>query len=108
MIRKVKLNETGERGWFVGAFDNAAIYSTDFELALTDWPSGPIPVHYHSKSVEAIVVITGRCVIQGVEIGPNEMFILQAGDINDSNFLEPTKLLAIKIPAGANDKIPVN
>ena len=107
-MQKIKLSETGERGWFIGAFEKAAIHSSDFELALADWPVGPIPVHYHSKSVEAVVIITGRCIVQGIEFGPNEMFILEAGDLNDSNFLEPTKLLAIKIPAGANDKILIN
>jgi hypothetical protein len=107
-MRKIKLNETGARGWFVGPFEGAAIHSNDVELAIADWPVGPIPAHYHSRSVEAIVIISGRCIVQGQEIGPNEMFVLDPGDVNDSNFLEPSKVLAIKMPAGANDKIPVN
>jgi len=107
-MRKINLNETGARGWFVGPFEGAAIHSTVFELALADWPVGPIPAHYHSESVEAIVIISGRCIMQGIEFGPNEMFILEPGDVNDSNFTEPSKVLAIKMPAGANDKIPVN
>ena len=107
-MKKLKLSETSARGWFVGPFENAAIYSKDFELAIADWPAGPIPKHYHSDSIEAIVILSGRCITQGTEFIQNEMFILEPGDINDSNFLEPSKILAIKIPAGANDKVSVN
>jgi hypothetical protein len=107
-MKKIKLSETGSRGWFVGPFENAAIYSKEFELAIADWPVGPIPKHYHSNSTEAIVILSGRCITHGIEFSQNEMFILEPGDINDSNFLEPSKILAIKMPAGANDKVSIN
>jgi hypothetical protein len=104
-MKIVNVNNTGARGWFIGKFPEAAIYNEDFELCYTSWPIGPIPAHYHTSSTEAILIISGKCLIDNNIIGPGEMFILNPGDINNSNFLEPSVVLGIKFPAGANDKV---
>lgn len=99
------VSNTGARGWFVGKFPEAAIYSEHFELCYTTWPVGKIEPHYHSDSTEAILVISGSCVVNEQHINAGEMYILEPGEINDSDFLEESVVLGIKFPAGADDKI---
>jgi hypothetical protein len=106
-LRIVKISETGARGWFVGKFPEAAIYSEDFELCYTTWPQGEIAPHYHTASTEAILVISGQAIVHGHEVNPGEMYILKAGEVNDSYFTCKTVVLGIKFPAGADDKVLV-
>ena len=104
-MKIVDLEKMDTRGWFVGKFPEAAIYREDFELCITTWPSGPVATHYHTSSTEAIVILNGGCIINGQTVRTNEMFIIEPGDINDSNYTEETKILAIKFPAGYHDKV---
>jgi hypothetical protein len=104
-MKKVNIKNTGARGWFVGAFDSAAIYSEEVELCYTDWDAVAVEPHYHTKCKESILILSGRCVLQGIEFGPGDMFILEPGEINDAVFLEKSTVLGIKMPAGIDDKV---
>lgn len=95
-------------GWFVGNFKGAAVESEQVEVCYKTEPAGPIKPHYHTKCSETILLVKGQLKLQGKLYEPGSIMILEAGEVNDTDYLTDCEVICVKIPAGGNDKVYVN
>jgi mannose-6-phosphate isomerase-like protein (cupin superfamily) len=104
MIRH-KLSESGERGWFVGAFDRAVWRTDDFEVGYMFNPQGDIsPAHYHREVRELSLIASGRVLANGEEFGPGDIFEILPGESLHCEYLEDTITVCVKTPSRPQDK----
>lgn len=95
-------------GWYIGNFPNAAYRTKGLEASFKihkkgeewDW-------HYHEHLDEINLIIRGRIAIQGKELVPGDIFILEPMEIADPEFLEDCEIVCIKVPNFTNDKVVV-
>jgi hypothetical protein len=106
-MKKFKLEDTGDRGWFIGSFPKAAVQTNYVEVAYTPEPVGLIKAHYHTRCTETILLISGSVIIQGTKFVAGDIVVLEPGEVNDSDYLEPSVIIGVKTPAGADDKVYV-
>lgn len=103
-MKRFKLSESGARGWFIGDFDQAVHRTKDFEVCYQHNPIGHGPTHYHKELTEITLVINGRAVVNGEIFSAGDIYILEPGDINQLEYLEPTQVVTIKTPSIPGDK----
>ena len=106
-MKITKLTNTGDRGWFVGCFPEAAHRSYFAEVCYKVEPPGPIQAHRHLRCTETMLIIKGKAKCQGHIFSNGDIFILEPGEINDTEYLEETEVVCVKTPAGGNDKVLV-
>lgn len=95
-------------GWYVGNFPNAAYQTKGLEASFKihkqgeewDW-------HYHEHLDEINLLVRGKMIIQGKELVPGDIFILEPMEIADPEFLEDCEIVCIKVPNFTNDKVVV-
>lgn len=104
-MKKFRLNESGARGWFVGDFDQAVIRTTDFEVCWAENQAGnkDIP-HTHKIITEVQLITSGRMIINGEEFGPGDIYVSEPGEHYYAEYIEDTKVVAIKFPSIPTDK----
>ncbi len=96
------------RGWFIGDFEKAVLRTPDFEVALIHHRKGEMwPAHFHKESTEYNVLISGRMSINNIEMLPNDVFIIEKGEISVPVFHEDCKVLCVKVPSIPSDKYMV-
>lgn len=92
-------------GWYIGNFEKAAYKTNGFEVSfkvhkkneIWDW-------HYHENLDEINLLVSGKMTIQGKEINPGDIFILEPMEIADPVFLEDCEIVCVKSPNITNDK----
>jgi len=96
------------RGWFIGNFE-PSIYKTDnFEVALLFHPKGEKwHKHYHNEAVEIKVIISGNMIINGKNLSPGNIFLLEKNEIAEPEFLEDCTIVCVKTPSIPGDKYEV-
>lgn len=93
------------RGWIIGNFDPSIIKTSGFEVGLLSHHKGEKwPKHYHQYQEEINVLISGKMSLNGEIILPNDIFILEPGEIAEPEFLEDCLILVIKHPSIPGDK----
>lgn len=104
-MRKFKLSEAGERGWFVGDFEKAVVRTQDFEVCWQANSAGAKDApHVHKIITELQLITEGRMIINGVEFGPGDIYMSEPGEEYHAEYLEDTKVVAIKFPSIPSDK----
>jgi len=104
-LKKLKLSDSGARGWFVGDFPEAVYRTQDFEVCYQkDSQTYPTVDHYHKVITEIQLVIKGCLVVNGEEFRAGEICLLEPGDEYLSHYLEPTDVVAVKFPSRPDDK----
>ena len=104
-MKKLKLSDSGARGWFIGDFPEAVVRTKDFEVCWqTDCQDLPQADHYHMIITEIQLIVKGRMIINDVEFGPGDICVLEPGEHYRSSYLEPTDVLAVKFPSLPDDK----
>jgi|SRR5210317_895086 len=106
-MKHFKHSETGDRGWFIGCFDKAVIKTNDVEVCYSTVPKGFLEPHYHKICTETVLIISGKIKMHNKVFGEGDIVVLDPGEINDTEYLEETKIIGVKTPAGGNDKILV-
>jgi len=106
-MKITRLEASGDRGWFVGCFPEAAHKSHMAEVCYKIEPAGPIGAHIHLKCTETLLIIRGKAKCQGKIFTNGDIFILEPGELNDTEYLEETEVVCVKTPAGGNDKVLV-
>lgn len=106
-MKITKLSSSGDRGWFVGCFPEAAHQSDLAEVCYKIEPPGPIGAHKHTKCTETMLIIRGSARCQGQIFTNGDIFILEPGELNDTEYLEETEVVCVKTPAGGDDKVLV-
>lgn len=96
------------RGWFIGDFEPTVLRTKDFEVGVLTHKKGEYwAPHYHKKSVEYNVLISGKMVIQGRELNSGDVFVFDKEEIADPIFLEDCTLVVVKVPSIPSDKFEV-
>jgi hypothetical protein len=103
-VKRSNLNDSGDRGWFIGDFPEAVLRTKDFEVCYQDNPTGHSPTHYHKELTEVTLVISGRALVNGQIFSAGDIYVLEPGDINQLEYLEPTQVVTIKTPSIPSDK----
>ena len=104
-MKKLKLSESGARGWFIGDFAGAAVRTKDFEVCWHYNPAGAKDTpHLHKIITEVQLVTQGRMIINEVEFGPGDIYVSEPGEEYRAEYIEDTQVVAIKFPSIPGDK----
>ncbi len=104
-INKIK---NMHRGWFIGDFEPSVLKTKEFEVGILFHKKGESwPKHYHSIATEYNVLLSGRMTINGHEITPGIIFVLEQNEIAEPTFHEDCEVLCVKVPSVIGDKYEV-
>lgn len=104
-MKKLKLSDSGARGWFIGDFPEAVVQTKDFEVCYQENShTYPTDKHYHKIITEIQLVVRGKMVVNGEEFGVGDICVLEPGEHYSAQYLEPTDVVAVKFPSVPNDK----
>lgn len=102
---KSNLNEF-PKGWFLGNFEPSMLRNSDFEVAVKRMEAGTRePMHYQKEAVEFTVVISGKCILGGIECNPDDILQIDPWEAAEFEALEDCVLLAVKSPSLPADKV---
>ncbi len=104
-MKTYKLADSGERGWFIGAFDRA-IWRTDaYEVSYQFNPKGDTsPRHLHKKAKEISLITAGHVVANGEHFRTGDLFEIDPGEELYCEYLEDTYTVCVKEPSVLGDK----
>lgn len=106
-MKIMRIEDSGDRGWFVGPFAKAAHHTDQAEVCFRIEEHGPRQKHYHSRCTEILYIISGSCIQNGKHLKAGDITVLEPGEVNDSFYLETSSVIGIKTPAGGDDKVNV-
>lgn len=102
VIRKL---EDYTRGWIIGDFVPSILKTESFEVGIVSYTKGQYwPTHRHNFCNEYNVLLRGLLKINDQIIYPNEIFIINKGEITKPEFLEDCQILCVKVPSIPTDK----
>lgn len=93
-------------GWFVGDFTPSVYKTSGFEVCYKhhkkdeEWDK-----HYHEKSTEINLLISGSMKINDTIINEGQIFVIKPFYVVKPTFLEDCTLVIIKTPSAPGDKI---
>jgi hypothetical protein len=103
-MKSYKLDQCGERGWFIGDFAKAIWHTKDFEICYQKNPRSQTASHVHKIAHEITLVISGRQLCNGQMFAAGDICVLEPGDISQIEYLEDTEVVTIKVPSVPTDK----
>jgi uncharacterized cupin superfamily protein len=103
-MKRYKLSDCGDRGWFIGDFTGAIYQTKDFEVNYQKNPRSQTPSHIHKVAHEITLIVKGRQICNGEIFEAGEICILEPGDISQIEYLEETETVTIKVPSVPTDK----
>jgi quercetin dioxygenase-like cupin family protein len=103
-MKKFKLSDSGDRGWFIGNFDRAVFRTDQFEVNWQTNPRKQTPSHYHKEIAEIQLITRGRMLVNGEIYQVGDIFMFEPGDLCQVEYLEETDTVAVKVPARPLDK----
>jgi hypothetical protein len=103
-VKKTKLSDCGQRGWFIGDFEGSVWPTKDFEVTYQKNPRSQTASHIHKIAHEITLVISGRQICNGQMFEAGDICILEPGDISQIEYLEETEVVTIKVPSCPSDK----
>jgi quercetin dioxygenase-like cupin family protein len=95
------------RGWFIGNFEPTVLKTEDFEVGYLFRPKGKEQPHYHAIGTEYNVLISGTMLLNGNELVPGDIFIIEPNEIAYPEFHEDCYILCVKTPSVIGDKYEV-
>lgn len=104
-MKKYRLEDSGERGWFIGAFDRA-IWRTDlYEVSYQFNPKGDTsPRHLHRVAKEISLITAGHVKANGQDFKAGDLFEIEPGEELFCEYMEDTYTVCIKEPSVLGDK----
>lgn len=95
-------------GWFIGDFKPTALKTDQFEVCYKEHEKGEEwATHYHRIATEINYLISGEMVIQDKTLKTGDIFILYPYEVADPVFTTDCKLIVVKTPSIAGDKIEI-
>jgi quercetin dioxygenase-like cupin family protein len=95
-------------GWFIGNFEPSLVKTEAFEVGLKVHKKGEKwGDHYHQIATEYNCMVSGKMMLNGLEIKTGDVFIIEPGEISRSEFLEDCHIIVVKIPSVIGDKYEV-
>lgn len=104
VVKKFRLEDCGERGWFIGDFDRAVFRSKEFEVCYQENPRSKPDTHIHKEISEITLVISGQQIVNGQIMRTGDVYILEPGDVSQIEYTETTQVVTIKVPSIPSDK----
>jgi quercetin dioxygenase-like cupin family protein len=96
------------KGWFIGDFEPSLHKNKDFEVGLLDRKKGLLETpHYHAVGTEYNILVSGRMTLNGVDLAPGDIFIIEPNEVAHSVFHEDSQILCVKTPSLPGDKYEV-
>jgi quercetin dioxygenase-like cupin family protein len=97
--------ENFKNGWFIGDFSPSLLKTKSFEVASQTHTKGFVGVsHYHKKSTEYNLVVSGKVKICGKEMVKGDIFVFLPDEISTSEFIEDTTIIVVRTPSDPTDK----
>ena len=104
-MKQYRLCESGDRGWFIGAFDRAVLKTDQFEVSYQFNPAGDISVaHYHKIAREINLIASGKCLINRVLLTSGDIVEIDPMEVLEAKYLEDTFTVCVKLPSVLGDK----
>lgn len=103
-MKRLKLSDCGDRGWFIGDFAKAAYQTKNFEVCYQDNPRSKPASHIHKEITEITLVISGRALVNGEIFEAGDIHIIYPGEPSQIEYLEQTEVVTIKTPSIPSDK----
>lgn len=104
-MKKLKLSDSGARGWFLGDFPEAVVRTKDFEVCYqTNAHEINQRDHVHKVITEIQLITRGKMIINGEVFGPGDICVLEPGEEYRATYQEPTDVVAVKFPSIPDDK----
>jgi hypothetical protein len=103
-MQKLKLSDSGARGWFIGDFPEAIHRTRDFEVCYQVTPVGKSPTHFHKIVKEIQLITRGKMIVNGETFEAGDICILEPGEICECEIVEELNTVCIKTPSVPNDK----
>ena len=104
-MKTFRIENTGQRGWFIGSFPGAAFVSDQVEVCYTVEKVGKPLSHYHTKCTETMMIVSGLAICRGQKLSDGDIIVLDPGEVNDIEYLKETQVISVKTPAGGDDKV---
>ncbi len=93
-------------GWYCGLFHPSIIFTNEFELGLHKLKKGEKTFpHKHLRTVEVNLIVSGKLIANGKELGEGDIFIYEVGDCSNVEVLEDTTLVVARNGSFPGDKI---
>jgi len=106
-MKIVKISDM-HRGWFIGNFTPSVLKTSDFEIGFLKHKKGEIwPKHYHAKSTEYNLLVSGSMEVCGKKLCEGDLFIIERNEIADPVFYEDCEIICVKTPSIPGDKYEV-
>ena len=103
-MRRANLDEM-VRGWFVGEFDPTVLSTPNVEIAVKRFSAGDRESrHKHRIATEVTAVIEGTAVMDGMELAPGDIVVVEPGEPVDFEALSDVTLVVAKVPGVKDDK----
>jgi anti-sigma factor ChrR (cupin superfamily) len=96
------------RGWFVGDFEPTVHRSSEVEVAIKAYSAGETEArHVHRIATELTAVVSGSVHMDGADLHAGDIVEIAPGQPSDFLALTDAVVVAVKLPAVAGDKYPV-
>ena len=96
------------RGWFVGDFEPTVHRSSEVEVAIKAYSAGETEArHVHRIATELTAVVSGSVRMDGADLHAGDIVEIAPGQPSDFLALTDAVVVAVKLPAVAGDKYPV-
>lgn len=93
------------RGWLIGDFEPNIKRTTNYEIGILNHKQNEKwGFHYHEKTTELNILLSGEMIINNIQIKKYTIFIFEKNMISCPLFLTDCVVLCIKIPSFPNDK----
>lgn len=104
-MKRLRLSDSGDRGWFIGNFDRAVLKTDLFEVCFQTNAAGTsYPKHYHKVITEIQLITRGCMVLNGEEYRAGDIVVIEPNEVAEGHYTEDTDTVAIKTPSVPNDK----
>ena len=103
-MEKYKLSDF-KKGWFVWDFDPVIMRTGDFEVSIKHYEANnqELP-HYHALATEITAITSWRFIMNGENLGKDDIIVLAPGEIAHFQCLEDGTTVVVKSPSIPEDK----
>ncbi|MBD3751773.1 MAG: cupin domain-containing protein [Micrococcales bacterium] len=96
-------------GWFVGAFEPAALSTSDVEVAVKRYSAGDKEsAHFHKVATEVTLIVEGTVSMMGREWSAGDIVVLSPGEATSFEAITDAINVVVKLPGALNDKYLVS
>ena len=96
-------------GWFIGDFEPTLLKTKDFEISVRHYKAGDEEdEHVHRVADEYTVVIVGVVEMNGEQYIPNDIVLIEKGEVVKFKVLTDAITISLKVPSVIGDKYITN